>query len=93
MDTENCCVGFHTKIVPTEKMAKMGRNGFLREVTDFSLEDDHGDIVVLVVMSHGEAGGASGQGQIVTSTGGKVDIQQDIIKYDNHNSGYSFLKL
>ena len=61
----------------------MKRNGFLREVTNFSLEDDHGDIVVLVVMSHGEAGGTSGQGQIVTSNGGKVDIQHDIIKYEN----------
>ena len=57
----------------------MGRNGFLNEVTNFSLED-HGDIAVLVVMSHGEAGGASGQGQIVTSKGGKVDIQHDILK-------------
>ena len=82
MDSKNCCIGFHTKIVPTKKM---GRNGFLNEVTNFSLEDDHGDIVVLVVMSHGEAGGASGQGQIVTSTGGKVDIQHDIIKYENHD--------
>ena len=35
----------------------MGRNGFLNEVTNFSLENDHGDIAVLVVMSHGEAGG------------------------------------
>ena len=62
----------------------MGRNGFLREVTDFSLEYDHSDIVVLVVMSHGEAGGTSGQGQIVTSMGGKVDIQHDIMKYYRH---------
>ena len=59
----------------------MGRNGFLKEVTNFSLEEDHGDIAVLVVMSHGEAGGASGQGNIVTSNGGKIDIQLDIIKY------------
>ena len=58
----------------------MGRNGFLNEVTNFSLENDHGDIAVLVVMSHGEAGGTSGQGQIVTSKGGKVDIQHDIMK-------------
>ncbi len=58
----------------------MGRNGFLKELTKFSLEEDHGDIVVLVVMSHGEAGGTSGQGQIVTSKGGKVDIQHDIMK-------------
>ena len=58
----------------------MGRNEFLYEVTNFSMDDDHSDIAVLVVMSHGEAGGTSGQGQIVTSKGGKLDIQHDIMK-------------
>ena len=71
------CAGFDPKIVETEKM---GRNEFLYEDTNFSLEKDHGDIAVIVVMSHGEAGGSSGQGQIVTSKGGKVDIQHDIMK-------------
>ena len=73
-----CSAGFVVQVVSPEKM---GRNGFLKEVTNFSFEEDHGDIAVLVVMSHGEAGGASGQGNIVTPNGGKVDIQLDIIKY------------
>ena len=59
----------------------MGRNGFLKEVTSFSLQEDHGDIAVLAVMSHGAAGGVSGQGTILTYTGAKLDIQLDIIKY------------
>ena len=72
------CTGFDRTIVSTKKM---GRNGFLKEVTSFALEEDHGDIAVLVVMSHGEAGGASGQGNIVTSKGDNIDIQFDIMKY------------
>ena len=46
---------------------------------DFSYEK-HGDIMVLVVMSHGEEGGHSGK--VLTSKNGeRIDIEHDIFQY------------
>ena len=67
-------MGFKVRLVQTKKMT---RNDFSRTMMDFS-EEEHGDIMVLVVMSHGVPGG--GSGKIITSNCEKVDIEQDIIQ-------------
>ena len=45
---------------------------------DLAESDTHGDIMVLIVMSHGAEGGLSGK--IVTSTCEKIDVELDIIR-------------
>ena len=57
----------------------MGGRAFRQTMLDFSSDETHGDIMVLVVMSHGDEGGHSGQ--IVTSINGeKIDIEHDIFQ-------------
>lgn len=58
------------------------RREFLKTTLEFSDLKTHGDIVVVVVMSHGESGGASGK--IITSDGLKVDVEEDIIRHFNN---------
>ena len=69
-------LGFDVTVVDTENM---GGNDFRRTMLDFSSDEKHGDIMVLVVMSHGVEGGHSGQ--IVTSINGeRIDIEHDIFQ-------------
>ena len=57
----------------------MGGRDFRQTMLDFSSDKKHGDIMVLVVMSHGDEGGHSGK--IVTSKNGeKIDIEHDIFQ-------------
>ena len=68
--------GFDVTVVPTENM---GGREFRQTMLDFSYEK-HGDIMVLVVMSHGEEGGHSGK--VLTSKNGeRIDIEHDIFQY------------
>ena len=46
---------------------------------NFSFDENHGDIMVLVVMSHGDEGGHSGK--VLTSNGERIDIEHDIFRY------------
>ena len=48
-------------------------------MSNFSFDEKHGDIMVLVVMSHGEQGGDSGK--ILTSNGERIDIEHDIFRW------------
>ena len=69
-------IGFDVTVVDTENM---GGHDFRRTMMNFSLDEKHGDIMVLVVMSHGEEGGPSGQ--ILTSKNGeRIDIEYDIFR-------------
>ena len=69
-------IGFDVTVVDTENM---GRRDFRQTMMDFSSDEKHGDIMVLVVMSHGVEGGHSGQ--IVTSINGeRIDIEHDIFQ-------------
>ena len=68
--------GFDVTVVDTKNM---GGCDFRRTMMNFSSDEKHGDIMVLVVMSHGEEGGPSGQ--IVTSKNGeRIDIERDIFQ-------------
>jgi len=58
-------------------------NEFTKAIVEFAEDNGHGDIAVLVVMSHGEPGEASGK--IIASDGQKVDIENDIIRYFNNH--------
>ena len=58
------------------------RTDFLMKILEFSEVKTHGDIVIVVVMSHGESGGHSGK--IITSDGKKVDVEEDIIRHFNN---------
>ena len=58
------------------------RADFFMKVIEFSQKKNHGDIVIVVVMSHGESGGTSGK--IITSDGLKVDVEDDIIRHFNN---------
>ena len=69
-------IGFDVTVVDTENM---GGNDFRQTMMNFSSDEKHGDIMVLVVMSHGYEGGHSGQ--ILTSKNGeRIDIEHDIFR-------------
>ena len=55
------------------------KDDFDRVILQFSGDKTHGDIMVLLVMSHGGEGGA--RGQIFTSDDKCADIEMDIIRY------------
>ena len=69
-------LGFDVTVVETEKM---GGREFRQTMINFSSDEKHGDIMVLVVMSHGEEGGHSGK--ILTSNGERIDIEHDIFRW------------
>ena len=63
----------------TTLQKRIDRGKFLKAILEFSEDKTHGDIMILVVMSHGQKGGDSGK--IITSDDFKVDIENDIIRY------------
>ena len=65
--------GFKVTVVQNLRL-----NEFTKAIVEFAEDNGHGDIAVLVVMSHGEPGEASGK--IIASDGQKVDIENDIIR-------------
>ena len=69
-------IGFN--IFDGKPLQNLDHGTFQKKLLDFS-EADHGDIMVLVVMSHGDEG--LGSGVIFTSDGKKVDIEKDIISH------------
>ena len=68
-----CNLGFRVYI-----QKDLNRIEFEKCILQFSGDETHGDIMVLVVMSHGERGGD--RGKIITSDGMNVDIENDIIR-------------
>ena len=69
----NIYIGFKVTVVQNLRL-----NEFTKAIVEFAEDNGHGDIAVLVVMSHGEPGEASGK--IIASDGQKVDIENDIIR-------------
>ena len=61
------------------KYKNLTKDDFDRVILQFSSDKTHGDIMVLIVMSHGGEGGA--RGQIFTSDEKSADIEIDIIRY------------
>ena len=57
---------------------------FKTKLAEFSALKDHGDIMILVVMSHGDTG--VGGGVIFTADGEKFDIEKDIISFFNNQN-------
>ena len=57
---------------------------FKTKLAEFSALKDHGDIMILVVMSHGDTG--VGGGVIFTTDGEKFDIEKDIISFFNNQN-------
>ena len=66
-------IGFTVRV-----QTNLHRNQFIKTLIEFS-EEKHGDVMVLVVMSHGIPGGY--RGKIIASNGQPVDIYEDIQKY------------
>ena len=62
------------------KYEDLERSEFLRKVLDFSEDEKHGDVVVVVVMSHGT------RDIIQTSDNKELDIENDIIRYFNNEN-------
>ena len=56
---------------------------FKTKLAEFSALKDHGDIMILVVMSHGDTG--VGGGVIFTADGEKIDIEDIISFFNNQN--------
>ena len=71
-------IGFKVTVI----QKRIERGQFHRAILEFSGDQTHGDIMILVVMSHGEQGGDCGK--IITSDDFKVDIENDIIRYLIH---------
>ena len=74
-DVSPFCEGFDVTV-----LENLDRGDFIASLIKFSKDKDHGDIVVLVVMSHGIPGGD--RGKIISSDGQSVDIVEDIQKYE-----------
>ena len=64
--------------IVADRPKNLTRDDFDRVILEFSIDKTHGDIMVLIVMSHGDEGGA--RGQIITSDDKDVDIERDIIR-------------
>ena len=76
MTDKSIFLGFDVTNVPTRGM---GKRNFIQTMKNFAADEGHGDIMVLVVMSHGSE---DHRGiKIVTSTYDELDIEFDVIRH------------
>ena len=78
-------IGFEVEV-----KENLDRGDFISSLIQFSKDKDHGDIMVLVVMSHGVPGGD--RGKIISSDGQSVDIVEDIQKFQTFSMTPEFIK-
>ena len=74
-------IGF--KIFEKKALEDLNSWTFKTKLAEFSALKDHGDIMILVVMSHGDTG--VGGGVIFTADGEKFDIENIISFFNNQN--------